>query len=91
MKAIITFLVLLPRFGIACYLLWLGCRWLTATNNFADLILNAVALEFGERICPRVSAFQILPRRGFALAPCVCFMTHLAWLVVVFPPNRTLM
>merc|ERR1712098_271504 len=25
---------------------WVGCRWLLATNNFADLILNSVALEF---------------------------------------------
>merc|ERR1719163_1784339 len=35
-----------PRVGIALYLLWIGCRWLLATNNFSDIILNAVALEF---------------------------------------------
>jgi len=34
------------RLGIALYLLWIGCRWLLATNQFSDLILNAVALEF---------------------------------------------
>merc|ERR1711957_911926 len=28
------------------YLLWVGSRWLLATNTFSDLILNAVALEF---------------------------------------------
>jgi len=39
-------LTFLPRVGIAGYLLWVGCRWLLATNNFGDLILNAVALEF---------------------------------------------
>jgi len=38
--------VLVPRTIITCLLLWLGCRWLLATNNFADLVLNAVALEF---------------------------------------------
>eukprot|EP00746_Dinoflagellata_sp_MGD_P134712 gnl/MRDRNA2_/MRDRNA2_68587_c0_seq4.p1 gnl/MRDRNA2_/MRDRNA2_68587_c0~~gnl/MRDRNA2_/MRDRNA2_68587_c0_seq4.p1 ORF type:complete len:365 (-),score=76.32 gnl/MRDRNA2_/MRDRNA2_68587_c0_seq4:1-1095(-) len=38
--------ILVPRTIIACVLLWLGCRWLTATNDFADLLLNAVALEF---------------------------------------------
>merc|ERR1719401_2961347 len=27
-------------------LLWLGCRWLAATPNFSDILLNAVALEF---------------------------------------------
>jgi len=34
------------RFAVTAYLLWLGCRWLLATSSFADLILNAVALEF---------------------------------------------
>jgi len=40
------FLVLLPRLLMSGVLLWLGCRWLLATPNFADLVLNAVALEF---------------------------------------------
>jgi hypothetical protein len=34
------------RFALACVLLFLGARWLLATNRFADLILNAIALEF---------------------------------------------
>uniref|UniRef100_A0A7S2IPD6 Uncharacterized protein n=1 Tax=Zooxanthella nutricula TaxID=1333877 RepID=A0A7S2IPD6_9DINO len=46
MKLTLTVLVIIPRLGIASYLLWVGCRWLLATNNFSDLILNAVALEF---------------------------------------------
>merc|ERR1719324_47455 len=45
LKIVLGFLVLL-RCVIACVLLFLGCRWLLATNRFADLILNAVALEF---------------------------------------------
>lgn len=45
-KALIFCIVLIPRAVITSYLLWIGCRWLLATNNFADLILNAVALEF---------------------------------------------
>jgi len=45
-KAAIIILVLVPRTLITGALLWLGCRWLLATNNFADLVLNAVALEF---------------------------------------------
>jgi hypothetical protein len=41
--SLITFI---PRVFVALYLLWVGCRWLLATTCFADLILNAVALEF---------------------------------------------
>lgn len=46
LKAVIFVFVIIPRLGITTFLLWVGCRWLLATNNFADLILNAVALEF---------------------------------------------
>ena len=46
MKGMIIVLVVLPRLAITLALIWLGCRWLLATNNFSDLILNAVALEF---------------------------------------------
>lgn len=38
--------VLLPRFLLTCFLMWLGCRWLLATTGFSDLLLNAIALEF---------------------------------------------
>mmetsp|Transcript_77977 Transcript_77977/g.172814 ORF Transcript_77977/g.172814 Transcript_77977/m.172814 type:complete len:377 (-) Transcript_77977:99-1229(-) len=46
LKMLIMMLVIIPRLCITGYLLWVGCRWLLATNNFSDLILNAVALEF---------------------------------------------
>lgn len=46
MKLLIFFTVLLPWFCITWVLLALGSRWLTATNDFGDLILNAVGLEF---------------------------------------------
>jgi len=46
LKVLIMALVIIPRVSITCYLLWLGCRWLLATTDFGDLILNAVALEF---------------------------------------------
>eukprot|EP00928_Gymnodinium_smaydae_P077888 TRINITY_DN613_c3_g1_i1.p1 TRINITY_DN613_c3_g1~~TRINITY_DN613_c3_g1_i1.p1 ORF type:complete len:379 (+),score=41.83 TRINITY_DN613_c3_g1_i1:72-1139(+) len=39
-------LILALRVGVTCYLLWEGCRWLLATTSFADIILNAIALEF---------------------------------------------
>jgi len=38
--------VLLPRFFIAYITWWYGCRWLTSTPSFADLILNSCALGF---------------------------------------------
>merc|ERR1719329_2134676 len=38
--------VLVPRFGVCMVLWYVGCRWLNATESFADLILNALALEF---------------------------------------------
>lgn len=46
MKIFISISIILPQLAIACVLLWLGCRWLLATNSFADVMLNAVALEF---------------------------------------------
>jgi len=46
MKAIIFCTILLPWFVISCNLLSQGSRWLAATNDFGDLILNAVGLEF---------------------------------------------
>eukprot|EP00929_Paragymnodinium_shiwhaense_P011393 TRINITY_DN11702_c0_g2_i1.p1 TRINITY_DN11702_c0_g2~~TRINITY_DN11702_c0_g2_i1.p1 ORF type:complete len:393 (-),score=57.45 TRINITY_DN11702_c0_g2_i1:329-1507(-) len=45
-KFAIMFFVIIPRLIIGSVLLWLGCRWLLATDKFSDLILNAVALEF---------------------------------------------
>ena len=42
---------MIPRWIIDVYLLWLGCRWLCATPNFGDLLLNSVrALEAGDSI-----------------------------------------
>ncbi|CAJ1334435.1 unnamed protein product [Effrenium voratum] len=45
-KVALSVVLFLPRFLVDAYLLWLGCRWLTATPSFEDVILNAVALEF---------------------------------------------
>lgn len=62
-KALIVFLVILPRLGIICFLVWVGCRWLLATNNFSDLILNSVALEF--ILCLKdVIYMALVPRRS---------------------------
>jgi len=45
-KAMLLSTCMIPRWMIDVYLLWLGCRWLCATPNFGDLLLNSVALEF---------------------------------------------
>jgi len=46
MKVLITVIMFIPRVLVTGYLLYVGCRWLLATTDFADLIMNAVALEF---------------------------------------------
>merc|ERR1719217_1419415 len=38
--------LILPKLIISVSLLLLGSMWLTATDDYADLVLNAVALEF---------------------------------------------
>lgn len=45
-RFLIFIFVVLPKSVIAATLLYIGSRWLTATESFSDLILNALALEF---------------------------------------------
>ncbi|CAE7759067.1 unnamed protein product, partial [Symbiodinium pilosum] len=45
-RILLTLLVALPKVAVAFILMFIGCRWLAATQSFADLILNALALEF---------------------------------------------
>lgn len=45
-RFILFAVILIPKLMICLALLWLGCRWLTSTESFDDLILNALALEF---------------------------------------------
>jgi hypothetical protein len=45
-KILLTIFVFLPDLGSTMYCLWLGCRWLAATNDFVNMMGNAVALEF---------------------------------------------
>jgi len=46
MKAVIGVFVVLPRILTLLILLYLGCRWLTATLGLGDVLLNGLALEF---------------------------------------------
>jgi hypothetical protein len=43
---VLFLVIIVPKYLIGFSLLLLGCVWLMATDSFADLILNAVALEF---------------------------------------------
>lgn len=45
-KAVIFTFIIFPKILIAIFCWWLGCRWLIATPNYHDFILNAVALSF---------------------------------------------
>lgn len=45
-KVFLTICIFVPEFLTTSYILWLGSRWLTATNDFGDIVCNAVALEF---------------------------------------------
>jgi len=46
LKILICVLICLPRLLIVMALLWIGSRWLTATPDFEDMVLNGIALEF---------------------------------------------
>lgn len=39
-------MVIMPRFLASIILFWLGCRWLSATLDFTEVLINAIALEF---------------------------------------------
>lgn len=46
MKVVIFAFILIPKFFIAIFCWWFGCRWLVATPHYQDFILNSVALAF---------------------------------------------
>jgi len=46
MKVFIYTCIIVPKTLISIILLFIGAMWLTATDHFSDLILNACALEF---------------------------------------------
>ncbi|CAE8616778.1 unnamed protein product, partial [Polarella glacialis] len=45
-RGLVYGVIILPKLGISILLLLIGTVWLSATDSYADLILNAVALEF---------------------------------------------
>jgi len=55
--------ILLLQEALTLVLLWLGSRWLAATEDFSDLVLNAVALEFILLLKESVFSF-LIPERN---------------------------
>jgi hypothetical protein len=46
LKVAMMVLVVIPRLIVTFILCWLGSRFLAATNDFCEMVLNAIALEF---------------------------------------------
>lgn len=91
-KLLICFLIFMPWMLSTCYLCWLGCRWLAATNSFGDFIGNAMALEFilcfktlmycavcGERTKRDLQTTKILPPSKTEDASFFSYFNTLVW------------
>mmetsp|Transcript_64824 Transcript_64824/g.179746 ORF Transcript_64824/g.179746 Transcript_64824/m.179746 type:complete len:383 (-) Transcript_64824:71-1219(-) len=95
MKALLLLLILLPRLVLDVVLCWLGTRWLAATDDFADVLLNAMALEFilllkdllYTAVVPMRDKFEtrtmLVPMRRRMKPSCCSFLGSFAWTVVV--------
>lgn len=46
LKAAMFLFVILPRMLCTLILFWLGCRWLAATLDFTEVLINSIALSF---------------------------------------------
>jgi len=62
MRITLFCMVIFPKFVINITLALIGLQWLTATENFADLILSALALEFVIGIDEQILEY-FLPKR----------------------------
>jgi len=46
LKAFICIVILVPRVCLSAWVAWVGCRWLSSTLGFNEVLLNALALAF---------------------------------------------
>eukprot|EP00414_Alexandrium_minutum_P003037 CAMPEP_0113835706 /NCGR_PEP_ID=MMETSP0328-20130328/9084_1 /TAXON_ID=39455 /ORGANISM="Alexandrium minutum" /LENGTH=311 /DNA_ID=CAMNT_0000804061 /DNA_START=39 /DNA_END=974 /DNA_ORIENTATION=- /assembly_acc=CAM_ASM_000350 len=92
LKLVIAFFVQIPRVVTLLALLWLGCRWLTATIGLDDVLLNGLALEFmvllkdllynvciSHRNKFETERLYIKPFRTVNKASCVTFFDSQIW------------
>lgn len=96
LKVFLFFCVFLPRLAIDVVLLWLGCRWLAATGNFDDVLLNAIALEFillikdllYSAVVPVRDRYEnahfLVPKHRKATVSWTGYMGAFLWLLVAF-------
>jgi len=94
-KVLLTLLIFLPRLAIDLILLWLGCRWLTSTASFGDVLLNAIALEFVlllkdliyNATVPKRNQWEtstmLVPHKRKTKASWGSYLGSFAWLLVV--------
>jgi len=74
-KVFLSTFVFFPDIFSTIYVLWLGSRWLVATNDFGNVLSNAVALEF-VLMLKRLIFFALASERNkrdlahTAVAPC---------------------
>lgn len=91
-KLLLLFLVFLPWLATVCYLCWLGCRWLAATNEFGDFLANGMALEFilqlsrliymavaSERIQRDVQCTRYMPASKYEDASFLVYFVAVIW------------
>jgi len=91
-KLSFLFVIFVPWFFSTCFLCWLGCRWLAATNSFGDFVANAMALEFilqfksllyfavtSERTKRDVQTTRHMPPTKFEGASFMAYFNTLLW------------
>jgi len=93
-KILILFMVTVPRILMNVVLLWRGSRWLGSTMDYADMLLNAIALEFilllkdllyvviiSDRNKHEVQAMRLLPRADIQHADAWKYLETYSWLL----------
>mmetsp|Transcript_51655 Transcript_51655/g.135629 ORF Transcript_51655/g.135629 Transcript_51655/m.135629 type:complete len:352 (+) Transcript_51655:58-1113(+) len=95
-KALLLFCIFLPRLAIDLTLLWLGCRWLTSTADFSQVLLDTIALEFILELKTLIyiayvpsrtryeTSHMLVPLKRRSKKECMEYMGSFVWLVVVF-------
>lgn len=94
-KIVLMMVVFLPRLLLDLCLLYLGCRWLLATQGLENLLLNAVALEFVlglkdlfyRAVVPtrtmKATHDMVIRQRVREAPSCVSYLGSFSWLLVV--------
>lgn len=95
LKLIVAVCFFIPRVCFTLYILWLGCRYLCATADFAALILNALAFKFilnlkdiiywglaPARTRVHLKSLRMLPER-YSVAPNHSHLRHVVLMTII--------